>query len=252
MEYQAVILLILSLLMGSFISVIVIRIPLGEGIIAGRSKCRSCGHKLNALDLMPFFGWFFLGGKCRYCGKPISPIYPILEWAALGVFFWAYFQVLPGYLWAGCLLGWVLITLSAIDMRHYLLPNSLTLPLIFLGLGFTGFYFPESLFDAIVGAVAGYGLFAFIRWAYLHFRHIEALGLGDAKLLAAAGAWVGWQGLPNIILLASVMGLLVGVIFFAMGKRSSVNGQSLHRMKLPFGPFLALAFWLTWLYGPLI
>lgn len=179
-------------------------------------------------------------------------LYPALEWAVVGIFFWVYFQVSPDYLWAGCLLGWVLLTLSAIDIRHYYLPDRMTLPLIFLGLGFNGFYFPESLIHALAGAVAGYVLFALIRSLYIRLKAIEALGLGDAKLLAVAGAWLGWQGLPSVILLASVTGLLVGVLIFALGRQSNPDMGSLSRVKLPFGPFLALGLWLTWLYGPFV
>lgn len=150
------------------------------------------------------------------------------------------------------MLGWVLLTLSAIDIRHYFLPDHMTLPLIFLGLGFNGFYFPESLIHALAGAVAGYVLFALIRSLYLRLKAIEALGLGDAKLLAAAGAWLGWQGLPSVILLASVTGLLASVLIFALGRKSNPDMGSLPRMKLPFGPFLALGLWLSWLYGPFV
>lgn len=251
MENQQIFFGLLSLLVGSFISVVVIRFPLGEGVVSGGSKCRSCAHKLRGLDLLPFMGWFLLRGKCRYCWQKISVLYPILEWAALGIFIWVYVQISPQFLWAGCVLGWVLLTLSAIDMRHYTLPDRLTIPLVFLGLGFNGLYFPESLIHCIAGALAGYGLFAVIRWLYLRLKSLEALGLGDAKLLSAAGAWLGWQGLPSVILLASGAGLVVGVSMYVIGKTRS-QGESLARLKLPFGPFLAAALWLTWLYGPLI
>lgn len=250
MEFQQIFFFILSLLVGSFISVVVIRFPLGEGVVRGHSKCRSCGHKLTGSDLIPFFGWFLLGGKCRYCDAPLSLLYPLLEWAALGIYFWVYFQVAPDYLWAGCILGWVLLCMSAIDIRHYYLPNRLTIPLMFLGIGFNGLYFPDQIIHSIIGAVAGYGLFALIRWFYQRLRNIEALGLGDAKLLAAAGAWLGWQGLASVIMLASLTGLMAGMILYISGKKQA--GQSFGRMKLPFGPFLALAFWLTWLYGPFL
>lgn len=245
-EILTITLFILALLAGSFITVIVTRLPRKENFISGRSKCRNCKHKLGMADLIPFIGWSILRGKCRYCHHKISPLYPIMEWSALAVFIWSYLILPAEFLWAGCLLGWFLLTLSAIDIRHHLLPNSLTLTLLVLGFGFNLFYFPGSIIDAVIGIFIGYVLFTAISWAYHRIRHRDGLGFGDAKLLAAAGAWVGWQGLASVILISSVSGLIIATLWITIKKKE------LATYKVPFGPFLAVGIWLTWLYGPII
>lgn len=245
-DILTIILFILSLIAGSFLTVIITRIPLKKNFVMGRSKCPNCDHTIGVIYLVPFVSWILLGGRCRYCQQKISLLYPIIEWGALGVFIWSYMTLPHDFLWASCLLGWFLLTLSAIDIRHHLLPDGLNFILLAVGLGFNFLYFPESMIDVLAGTIIGYVLFGAISWAYHRIRHVDGLGLGDAKLLAAAGAWVGWQGLTSVILISSVSGLIIATLWIIISKKEP------YTYKIPFGPFLASGIWLTWLYGPIV
>ena len=219
---------------GSFVSLLTHRLPAGEAWVLGRSRCRACGGTLAVRDLVPVLGWLANGGRCRVCAAPVSPLYPLLELAALGIAGWAAWVLPAPLLPFGCLLGWALLALAAIDARHLLLPDGLTLPLIPLGLAQAS----ERLVEHALGAVLGYLVFAAIAAAYRRLRHREGLGLGDAKLLAAAGAWVSWSGLPSVVLIAAISGLTTAVVL-----------RLSHRDRLAFGPHLCLGLWLVWLYG---
>jgi leader peptidase (prepilin peptidase)/N-methyltransferase len=155
--------------------------------------------------------------------------------------------VLSGWLlWASLALGWTLLALAAIDLRHYLLPDPLTLPLIPAGLGLAWLIEPAKLPDHAIGAAAGLVGFALIAWLYRRLRRREGLGLGDAKLLAAGGAWLGWQALPSVVALAAVFALALALAGALPG------GKLAATTRIAFGPHLALAIWLVWLYGPLV
>ena len=155
------------------------------------------------------------------------------------------FAVVPGWLaWASCGLGWMLLAMSLIDARHLYLPNRLTLPLIPAGLAVAWAVDPDKLLGHGVGAVAGYTSVLVLAETYRRLRGREGIGMGDAKLLAAAGAWVSWQGLPSIIVLAAGASLLVALVYAALTRRSMMQQE------FPFGPYLSLALWLVWLYGP--
>lgn len=171
--------------------------------------------------------------------------YPGIELAALGVAAWAAI-VLPEpiLVWAACLLGWSLLAAAIIDSRHLVLPDILVLPLIPAGILLHAWIAPGIWVDHLMGAAVGYFVFRAISWLYRELRGRDGLGLGDAKLLAAAGAWVGWTGLPGVILLAALFGLSTGIVL-------RIAGRNIGRVtELPFGPALALACWLVWLYGP--
>ena len=166
--------------------------------------------------------------------------------AALAVAAWS-LAVLPGWLaWASCALAWSLIALAVIDARHLLLPDALTLPLVPAGLAVAWAVDPAQLPDHALGAAAGFLTLAAVGLAYRRLRGREGIGLGDAKLFAAAGAWVSWGGLPSVLLLAAA-GALAGHL---LGAR--LTGRRLEGRELPFGPYLAAALWLVWLYGPLV
>lgn len=214
--------------------------------MTGRSKCRSCETTLGMVDLIPLFSWFYLRGRCRYCGASVSAQYIIMEWSVLLIFIWCLLVLPLDYLWAGCLLGWVLLTLSAIDLRSYRLPDFLTLPLIVVGIAINSITMPELAIHFVIGAMVGYALFALATFIYRRIRGREGLGIGDAKLLAAAGAWVGWQGLPSVIMIAALTGIIVVLIWG--WKRKTV----ISTVKIPFGPFLSFSFWIVWLYGLVI
>ena len=232
--------------MGSFLANLALRTSIGKSVMSGRSRCRPCETTLGVVDLIPLFSWFYLRGLCRYCGENISPFYIVMEWATLLIFIWSFLVLPSNMLWAGCLLGWALLTLSAIDLRSYRLPDFLTLPLIVMGVVFNSIVTPEHSIHFVIGAIAGYILFVLVAFLYRKFRGREGLGLGDAKLLAAAGAWVGWQGLPAVIMIAAILGISLVLIWRLKSK------QNLSTTKIPFGPFLSTGLWITWLYGPLV
>ncbi len=231
---------------GSFVGVLVLRLPAGQPVGLARSACPHCGTVLGAAELVPLASWIALRGRCRHCHNALGPFYPAIEAAALGIALWAV-ATLPGPLvWIGCLLGWTLLAASLIDLRHLLLPDVLVLPLIPAGIAVHAVLAPERVPDHAIGAAVGYLGFVAVRAVYAAVRRREGLGLGDAKLLAAAGAWVGWQGLPSVVFLGAMLALAGVVAVRAAGRNVDVTGE------IPFGPALALAIWLVWLYGPLV
>lgn len=226
---------------GSFLSVLVTRLPLGESVIITRSVCRYCRHALGPLDLVPLLSWLLLRGRCRHCGHDIPLIYPALEAASVIVAVWSALTLSGWLVWAGCGLGWGLLALAVIDRRHFILPDVLTLPLIPIGLAVTYGIDPDRVPDAALGALLGYGAFRSIAGLYRRLRGKEGLGAGDAKLLAVGGAWTSWAYLPDIILWAALTGLLVAVM--------SLRSRSRYSAPMAFGPHLALAIWVVWLHG---
>ncbi len=233
-----------ALAIGSFAGTLVLRLPAGEGI-AGRSQCRSCGAVLGARELVPIASWLAQRGRCRRCGARLPWFYPAIELAALALALWAWSAADGWLLWASCGLAWTLLVLAAIDFEHQILPDALTLPLVVAGLAVAWFAAPQTALDNLAGAAVGFVLFAAVAAAYRRIRGREGLGGGDAKLLAALGAWVGLSGLPSVVLIAS-LAALVG----ALAARSFRLKGALHE-RVPFGPALALAGWIVWLYGPL-
>lgn len=242
-------LLLAAPFVGSFLGTLILRLPEGRPVFLDRSRCEACGQTLGARDLVPLLSWFILKGRCRHCGARLGLFYPLIELAALGVALWAVFAVPALLVWPTAALGWVLLALAAIDARHFILPDVLTLPLILAGLAVAWWLDPDQILHHALGAAVGFLGFAGLAWAYEKLRGREGLGLGDAKLLAAAGAWVSWTGLGSILLWAAPVAL---VVFLADGViRGTLSDRLAGRSALPFGPFLALGFWLTWLYGPI-
>jgi leader peptidase (prepilin peptidase)/N-methyltransferase len=233
-------------LVGSFLGVLILRLPAGRPVGWTRSACPSCGNLLSAVDLVPVASWLLLRGRCRHCRTALGLFYPGIELAALGVALWAA-HVLPGPLvWAGCALGWALLAAGAIDYRHLQLPDIIVLPLVPAGLALHYLVAPDRLPDHAIGALAGYMVFVAFREIYARIRGREGLGLGDAKLLAAAGAWVVWQGLPSVLFLAAILTLAAMLAARTLKLPVDPHGE------IPFGPGLALGMWLVWLYGPLV
>ncbi len=256
-----------GLLIGSFLNVVIYRLPvmmenswreqcaeLDErdtttdtsqkfNLITPRSRCRKCNSLIYAWQNIPVFSYLFLKGKCANCSAPISIQYPLIELltAALSVIVVAKFGLTLPALAALCL-TWALIALSVIDLKHTLLPDDITLPFLWLGLilSLSDHFIPTS--DAIIGAAAGYLILWSVYWAFKLITGKEGMGYGDFKLLAVLGAWMGWQSLPGIILLSSLVGAIVGIamIMFAGHDR---------RVPIPFGPYLAIAGWIYLLYG---
>ncbi len=231
---------------GSFLALLAVRLPLGKPLLIGRSACPACNRRLQPLDLVPLLSWLVLRGRCRSCGAAIAGFYPAMELASLVVALWAATLFSGWLLWASCLLGWSLLALAAIDRRDGILPDVLTLPLLLAGLAVIAGLDAARMPAHIVGAVAGFLGFAGLAVIYQRVRGRDGLGLGDAKLLAAAGAWLSWEGLPSVVLLAAVSALAVALL-------RSAGGQALRAdRRIAFGPYLSLAIWLVWLYGPLV
>ncbi|MCC6468626.1 MAG: prepilin peptidase [Alphaproteobacteria bacterium] len=235
---------------GSFLATLAWRLPRGLPILWARSACPQCATPLGPVDLIPIFGWLLRRGHCRSCAAPIPPAYPLTELAALGLAAWAAWTVPTGWpLWAICALGWMLLALALIDARHFLLPDALTLPLMLAGLALGlagGAHWPVGPAEAAIGAACGYLVLTALGFIYRRLRGRTGLGGGDAKLLAAAGAWTGWIGLPSVVLIAAVAALAWTVADAVARRRRIEAGQP-----VAFGVFLALGTWLVVLYGPL-
>lgn len=212
--------------------------PAEEGpafnLMTPRSRCPKCEAPIAAWHNIPLLSWLLLRGRCAGCQAPISIRYPLIELltAVASILVIAKF----GYTWvgaAGVVFTWILIVLTCIDLDAKLLPDGLTLPLLWLGLLVNVFVGFTDLVSAVIGAVAGYLVLWSIYWVFKLLTHREGMGYGDFKLLAALGAWFGWQTLPVIALIASVVGIVLSVL----------AGRA--REQIPFGPFLAIAGWVT-------
>jgi leader peptidase (prepilin peptidase)/N-methyltransferase len=246
MQLEWLLAAILAPFVGSFLGVVIERLPAGQPIVLGRSACDHCGATLTARDLVPLISWLARRGWCRCGHARLSWFHPAIELAALAVAL-SGAAVLSGWLlWVGLGLGWTLLTLAVIDGREFVLPDIIVLPLIPIGLLVVWAIDPALLAGHALGALAGFASFAAIAGVYRRVRGREGLGLGDAKLLAAAGAWLGWQTLPSVVLIAAASGL-------AFALAASLGGSKLAwTSRVAFGPYLALAFWLVWLFGPVV
>lgn len=249
---------LLGLCVGSFLNVVIHRLPQmmerewraqcaelrGEEIPAGealslarpRSRCPACGHPITALENIPLISYLLiLKGKCSGCGTRISARYPLIEAVTGLLSAYAAWHFGPTLQAAGALaLLWALIALSAIDLDTQLLPDSITLPLLWLGLVFNLWSTYTDLPTAVIGAMAGYLALWSVFWLFKLATGKEGMGYGDFKLLAALGAWLGWQMLPAIVLLSSVVGAVVGIILIVAAR----HGRN---VPIPFGPYLAAA-----------
>lgn len=215
-------------------------------LMVPRSRCPSCEQLIGALDNIPVLSYLVLGGKCRHCKTPISIRYPLVEILTALLCTVAVFRF--GLTWAGAgavLLSCALIALAFIDLDRMLLPDNITLPFLWLGLALnTGPVF-ASLHDAVIGAITGYGILWLVYHAFRLLTGKEGMGYGDFKLTGMLGAWLGWQALPGIILLSSLVGAIVGVALILLAGRGRDK-------PIPFGPFLAAAGWIYLIWGPAI
>lgn len=229
---------------GSFLAVLVIRLPEGEDVVWTPSRCLSCQHPLGPPDLVPIISWTVAMGRCRHCGSRVSALYPAMEVAAIMVVLWAAVAVGPEALMITVVLGWALLALAVMDARSLFLSDALTLPLIPAGLLVCLWLDPLGVWSNIAGALFGAAVFMAMSWAYFRLRAREGLGLGDVKLIAAAGAWVGVEGLGTVILWA----VMVNAVMIAS---EMLRGQTMAATtQVPLGTGLAAGLWLTWLYGP--
>ena len=236
----------LAPIIGSFLGVLITRTETPRSIVFGRSCCDSCGATLSPYELVPVVSFIASGGRCRRCAQPIGLFYPVIELAAIAVAIWAATIFSGGLLWVSCVLGWTLLALAVIDYKYFLLPDFLTLPLIPFGLVVMWVNSPETLIDHVAGVIVGFGFVVVLREVYRRLRGREGMGFGDAKLLAASGAFVAWQALPSVILIASLTALAVVLFRRLQGANISLGDR------MPFGTFLCFATWIVWLYGPLM
>ncbi|TDR76746.1 prepilin peptidase [Paludibacterium purpuratum] len=248
---QAGMAMLAGVLIGSFLNVLIHRLPRmasgdapdGYTLAWPRSHCPACGHTLHARHLIPLLSWLALRGRCGFCRSAISPRYPLVELATALLFgFLAWRQAELGLLAGGLAFTACLIALTVIDLETGLLPDNLTLPLLWGGLLFNLHGQRVPLDEAVLGAVAGYGVLWGLYWLHRLASGREGLGYGDFKLLAAIGAWLGWRALPPLLLMSSLTGLCVAGILMLFGRMS-------RRDALPFGPFLALSGWVVWVWG---
>ncbi|MBL29489.1 MAG: prepilin peptidase [Rhodospirillaceae bacterium] len=241
---SALALLAASPFVGSFLGTLILRLPADRPVVGGRSQCDACGERLGVRDLVPLLSWATARGRCRHCGTALSPFYPAIELAAVAVAAWCLAIFPPELLWPSALLGWTLLALAEIDRRHFWLPDRLVLPLIAFGLVVRGWQGSEPLITGSIGAAAGYLSLSLIDWTYRRLRGRPGLGQGDAKLFAAAGAWSGWAGLPEILLIGAFASILLA--FLRTGGRGVPSADT----AVPFGPGLAVGTWLVWSFGP--
>lgn len=215
-------------------------------LVVPRSRCPRCGHRIGALENIPVLSYLWLGGKCSACAKPISARYPLVELATAllsAAVAWR-FGLTPMMIGA-LILTWSLIALTVIDYDHQLLPDDITLPLLWSGLAFNLFGVFTSLSAAVIGAIAGYVSLWLVYQLFKLVTGREGMGYGDFKLFAAFGAWLGWQALPLIILLSSFLGAIIGLgVILILGRDRS--------LPIPFGPFLCLAGWVALMWGDTI
>jgi leader peptidase (prepilin peptidase)/N-methyltransferase len=250
---------LIGLCVGSFLNVVIHRLPkmLERGwreqcaeisgqappelptynLISPRSQCPACGHPIAAHENIPVVSYLLLGGRCSGCHVPISRRYPIVELLTglLTVAALIRFGATPAAV-AACVFLWSLIALTFIDFDTQLLPDNITLPLLWAGLlaAVLGVLPGVNLRDAVIGAIAGYLALWAVYWLFKLIRGKEGMGYGDFKLLAALGAWLGWQMLPLIVLLSSLVGALIGIGLVVFKGRD-------HQIPLAFGPYLAIA-----------
>ena len=257
--------LVFGALIGSFLNVVIYRLPVMMerawedelalaqdkepaarerfNLVTPRSRCGQCGHKIAALENIPIVSWLALRGKCSACGTRISARYPLLELATALLFFacaWTFGATLQTV--AAMLFCAALVALTGIDLDTQLLPDQLTLPLLWIGLLLNIFGLFARLPDAVIGAAAGYLTLWSVYWLFKLITGREGMGYGDFKLLGALGAWFGWQALPMLLLVSSVVGAVVGIAILVVQKKG-------RNTAIAFGPYLAIAGLITLFFG---
>lgn len=257
---------VLGLLIGSFLNVVIYRLPLMMqrewrmqarevlelpeepkqdtfNLVLPNSSCPHCGHQIKPWENIPIISYLFLRGKCSNCKSPISLRYPLIELACGLLSGFVAYHFGFGWQAAGMLvLTWGLLAMSMIDCDHQLLPDSLVLPLLWIGLIANYFGLITSLEAALWGAIAGYLSLWSVYWLFKLATGKEGMGYGDFKLLAMLGAWGGWQVLPLTILLSSLVGAVLGLILLRVRNQETST-------PIPFGPYLAIAGWIALLWG---
>ncbi len=250
---------LLGLVVGSFLNVVIHRLPKilerqwqrecaelhGESpqpaqrynLIVPASACPTCNHRIGALENIPVLSYLVLRGRCRHCGTAIGLRYPAVELLTAALSAWVGWHFGPGWTAAAALLFvWSLIALAFIDLDTFFLPDNITLPLVWAGLlaHLLGLFPEVTLAQAVIGAIVGYLALWSVFWLFKLATGTEGMGYGDFKLLAAIGAWLGWQALPLVILLSSIVGALVGAGLIIARRQG-------REVPIPFGPYLVVA-----------
>lgn len=237
---QSILIIAAAPFFGSFIATVARRLPAGSSIVFGRSRCPYCQAVLSPRDLVPVLSWALAKGRCRLCGHSLGGYYPAVELIALAIAAVAVTFFTGPWSWVAASFGWALLALAAADADSFTLPDSITLPLIPTGLAAAWGLDPDRLLMHALAAVGGFVCFAAITVAYRAIRHRDGLGWGDAKLMAAAGAWVGPWPLPSIVLAAALAALSVVAV-------SRLRGRSIEATEqVPLGLYLAPAIWAAW------
>jgi leader peptidase (prepilin peptidase) / N-methyltransferase len=222
-----------GLCIGSFLNVVIYRLPLGQSLSTPPSRCRKCGYSLRWFDNIPVLSWVFLRGRCRKCGINVSWQYPVVELVTGALFVLVVWLTPPGPLLASrLLLVCILIALFGIDLEHQILPNVITLPGIVIGLMLSAIA-PPGIKDAAIGVLVGGGILYAVAGAYYLWRREEGMGMGDVKMLAMLGAFLGWKAVLVTVMLASFAGAFVGLGMMAVQRGNM-------KYALPFGTFLAI------------
>lgn len=226
---------------GSFVGLVSLRLPAGEPVALARSRCGGCHRRLRPTELIPLVGFVARRGRCATCHTTIPWRYPATETAAVAIgVAGALLLPLPEAA-AAAILGWTLLLLAILDLEHFWLPSAITASLAATGLVATVLLAPAAVPGHLFGAVAGYASLALVAASYKAVRRRTGLGRGDARLFAAAGAWLGWQALPLVLALASLGGLFAALLVWRRGLTATT--------RLPFGTCLAPAIWAAYLLG---
>ncbi|CAN5827963.1 A24 family peptidase [soil metagenome] len=236
------IVVVLGLAIGSFLNVVIHRLPRGGSLVSPGSRCPSCGYDLRPLDNIPVLSYVMLAGRCRSCRARISPRYPLVEIATAGLFLahYAIFGWTP-LLAVRLLFAASMVALFAIDLEHHLLPDAITLPGIVAGL-LASLWLPPGIRDALIGALVGGGVLWLIGEAYYRYSGEEGMGGGDVKMLAMIGAFLGWELVIVTLVCSSIAGSLIGVLLI-------VTRRGGMKYALPYGTFLSIAALVASLYG---
>ena len=236
---------LLGLVFGSFLNVCIVRLPAGGSIVSPRSKCPHCGRAIRTSDNIPVLSWLLLRGRCRDCGEKISVRYPVVEGATALLFaacLWRFGLELQAVGMAT--FCWLLLGLLWMDAETFLLPNAFTIPGMALGVTYSTFMartFIIGMLNALLGAAAIAGFLLLVGVVYRLVRRRQGMGLGDVKLGAVLGAWLGWQMGVVALFLAIIGGGLGGILLATRHRRRTVTGESLRTLRIPFGTFLAAA-----------
>lgn len=241
----AILMACVGAVVGSFLNLVAVRLPRDAPIAMSRSRAECCGATLSAAELVPIASWIIQKGRCRRCAAPITARHPLVELTGAAIGIWAGLaSATPTEMILTALFGWQLLLIALIDADELWLPDRLTVPLLISGL-IAAWLTERSVLDGVLGAAVGLVVLWAVGAAYRRLRGASGLGGGDPILFAALGAWVGWTGLPSVLLWACAAGLS-----WVAARR--LTGRPLAPTEpLPFGPFLAVGGWLTWLYGPI-